>query len=445
MKRLLGGLVAAALLAAAPAAAEPVALLDAPSAEDVALSGDEVVVGRASRRGGARVLAIPRAGGVARRLLTVPTPGGGHTPDVQVAAAEGVVAALVVLVRRRDLEFRLYSGPPAGPLVLRSHTRFSGRGWLPTDVDADGDRVLVSDVRFKPLGTRARLLPPAGVADVVPWSGTVFSAVMAGDRIAFNGSRGSGARARTDRVFVIDRRTGAIETEIDLRSKEDVDEDGVDLAPDGRVAVTTDGTLITAAPGAAPVRRPGAFTLPRFSGGGLVAMREGRFDTVTPVVLDGAAPPRALGGPSADADTIAADDRGAAWIANGCVLYAARDAAPPAGPPAGPCPRAEVVLEEGDQTLRGRRLRVFVTCVAAPAAGCEGTALLGRGLFGRARFSVPPGTRRRVDVRLTGTGMRLVRRWFAKTHEGPDMALSANVRDGRAHGVNGIVVARVRG
>ena len=126
------------------------------------------------------------------------------------------------------------------------------------------------------------------------------------------------------------------------------------------------------------------------------------------------------------------------------MLYAARDGEPPAEPPAGPCPRAEVFLEDGDQVLRGRRVNLVITCVAAPATGCGGTVLLGRGgSAGRAPFQLAPGTRRTLRVRLTDRGMRQARR--QRRREGiAYFGLSARVRDGRAHGTSGLLVARVR-
>jgi hypothetical protein len=100
--------------------------------------------------------------------------------------------------------------------------------------------------------------------------------------------------------------------------------------------------------------------------------------------------------------------------------------------------------EEGDQVLRGRRLRVRITCVAAPPAGCRGTALLGRrGENGRGAFRLAPGTRRTVEVRLTDRGMRRVRR-ARRRHDIAVFDLSARVRDGRAHGTSAVAVERLR-
>ena len=108
-----------------------------------------------------------------------------------------------------------------------------------------------------------------------------------------------------------------------------------------------------------------------------------------------------------------------------------------AGPPSGP-----LALRSRTRADEGRRLRVRITCVAAPASGCRGTVRLGRrGEFGRGPFRVAADTRGTVAVRLTDRGMRRVRE---RLHDVPFLSLSARVRDGRAHGTDGVVVARVR-
>jgi hypothetical protein len=100
-------------------------------------------------------------------------------------------------------------------------------------------------------------------------------------------------------------------------------------------------------------------------------------------------------------------------------------------PPAGPCPRAEVILDEHDQVLRGRIMRVTVMCVAAPPPGCHGAVALGRGgRAGQGRFRVMAGRRRVVSVRLTRSGMASVRRQFG--FDGVALLrLGARVTDGR--------------
>jgi hypothetical protein len=138
-------------------------------------------------------------------------------------------------------------------------------------------------------------------------------------------------------------------------------------------------------------------------------------------------------GPRSTALTaLAADEGTVAWLANGCVLAAGvEDVAPLETAPAGPCPRAEVVLDEHHQKLRGRTLRVQVTCVAAPPPGCRGAVVLGvGGRAGRGRFAVPAGERRPAEVRLNRRGMAAIRR----QHRFDGVALlrlGARVADGR--------------
>jgi hypothetical protein len=62
------------------------------------------------------------------------------------------------------------------------------------------------------------------------------------------------------------------------------------------------------------------------------------------------------------------------------------------------------------QTLRGRRVRVTVDCVAAPVAACTGAVILrSGGTASRVRFHVSARTRRAVTVRLGRRAARIVR------------------------------------
>ena len=190
--------------------------------------------------------------------------------------------------------------------------------------------------------------------------------------------------------------------------------------------------MITAAPGRAQriVPAGGRFSAPRFAGAaGIAALRAGRFASERPLLVapaDGAQ--RRLGDRSTALESLAADERGVAWLANGCVRYAPLDGAPVAAPAA--CPAAEVVLEDAGRPLRGRSLRLVAKCVTAPPGGCRGTALLRDGrVLARGRFRVPSGTRRSIDVRFTRRGIRRVRR--AQRFGGAFLELDARMRDGR--------------
>jgi hypothetical protein len=443
---------AAALLCAPAAEAAPVPLLDAPRAADIALAGREVVVASVGRSGRVTVDAVGIDTGVRRRVVSVPSPGRGWLARARLAASAERIAVLAGYDddEGNPRELRVYSGPPSGPLEPAARVRLTRAAWLPSEIDVDGDRLLVVEFRQADRGTRARVLEPGGTVTEMPWPGIIWPpARLAGDRIAFLGAPHRDVEGPINEVFVADWRSGAVHATIDVRDPDDVRERGIDLLPDGRVLAVADGRLYAAAPGdpqslLAP-RLGRTWALPRFAGAPIAALRYARFDARRPVVLDaGSDRPRPLGSPSTSLETLVADERGAVWLANGCAVYAPLDGSAIAG--AGACPTAEVVLEEGDQFVRGRRLRVFVTCIAAPAAGCRGTALVrsdGR-VLGRGRFRVPAGVRRRVALRLTPRGLRHVRGWLRRTGEA-FLDLGADVRDGRVagDGTAGVFVHRI--
>jgi PAS domain-containing protein len=419
MRGRIGGLLcAAALLLASEAQASPVALLDAPRASAVAVAGDEVLVARPAARGAVRIDALPAAGGAPRNVVTIPRPAPRMGGEAELAASAQQVAAIVTFGDEGGfpIESQLWLGPPAGPLRQVRRVRWSARrGWMPVEVDVDGDRVLVAEMRLRDLRTRLRVLVPGAPPHRVPLRRAVRPpAALAGDRVAIVDRRG--------RAVVADWRTGAVVGRSDERDVVDLD-----LAADGRVATETED---------------GRLEAPRFAGDRLVVLEPARFDALRPVLVDGAP----VGLPTSALEGLAAGDAGVAWLANGCVLFAPLAGPPPTEPPAGPCPRAEAWVEEGSQVLRGRRLGFLATCVAAPAAGCRGTVLVrgeGTGVLGRGRFEQPPGTRGRLDVVLTRRGVRYVN--VALRREG-DAFLGVRVRvhQGRHsdHGASGAVVDR---
>ena len=438
-------LVVLLFLAIAPAAAaDPVALMDAPRAVSVAAAGGEVVVVREHRGARVTVDAIAVEGGAARRLLALPRRGRGWFGHAKVAASTERIAVLVTFDDNDPdvREWRVYSGPPSGPLGLDLKLRARRGAWLPFDIDVDAGRLLLAELRYPRFQTRLRVLEP-GVEPVrVPSTGPqAFPPLaLAGTHVAFTGERD---------VFVADRRSGATEASIHVGRY--VSAGALDLAPDGRLVAEVDGRLRTVSPGAAETVVPGSAGLelsaPRFAGGSIGALGPARFDAQQPVVFDpGASAPRVIGTPSTAFGPFASDERGFAWVANGCVIYAPAGGAPPAEPPDGPCPRAEAVFEETDQRLHGRRVRIAVTCVAAPAAGCRGTVILrDLRIEGRGRFSVPAGTTQVVDAVLTRRGLRRVRRQLKREGDA-FLELDADLPDGRSPSVDGsggIVIDRV--
>jgi hypothetical protein len=430
-----------ALALPAPAGGQA-GLVDDPRAVSVALSGPDVLVARTGRHGRVAVDAVPRAGGGVRRVFTLPSPGRDWTAEASLVASPQRLALLVGLENPDGPpESRLYSGPPAGPLALDVRARWSSRrSWVLFDHAVDGDRVLLTEFRRAGLTTRARVLTPGAAPAVVPWPGNVFGhAAIAGDLVAFLGSERRGRDVPIDRVFVADWRTGAVATTVFVGDPDDVrGGPDVDLAADGSVVVADAGRLVTGAPGRSQraVPHAGRLWAPWFAGAaGIAALRAGRFYSERPVLVDPAGgTARPIGARSTALESLAADERGAAWIANGCVRYAPLDGAQVVA--AAPCPAAEVIVEEDEKVLRGRSVRVLVKCVAGAPDRCRGTALLRRRrVLGRGRFDVPAGSRRRVEVRLGRRGMRYVLRRLNRMQDplldGAFLDLDARVRDGR--------------
>jgi hypothetical protein len=397
--------ISAGLAVAAALAAGPTPLLDAPSADSVALAGSEVVVTRTGDRGSVKVDAVPIQGGAPRRLLTAAGIGKRWGASAAVAASAQRVAVRIFYAkpngtRAGGLQWRLYTGPLAGPLTLAIKT--GPKGWLPGGPAVDGDRTLLPESRFT--STRARLLLMEGAAAprVVPWGAKVAEPVaLAGERVGYAGTSGG--------VFVADLQTGA--QQLELRTSEFIN---FDLADDGAVVAEGRTGLVTAAPGVPRAALPGGkdLFLPRFAGERIAAVKNQREGLLRPVISDpGATAPRAIGVQTFNFMSLDADAQGAAYLANGCVIYAPVDvAAPPALPP-GPCPRVEVAVDPAGDRMRGRSVRLRVICVSAPAGGCHGTARLRlSGPAGRKRFAVASGRSKVITVKLTRRAAKIVRR-----------------------------------
>jgi hypothetical protein len=433
----------------ADAAAEPRVLLDAPRAQDVAVAGAEVLVAASTSRGGARLMAVPAVGGPARVVLEVPPRGRGWTSVLRLASSAQLTALLVAHLDPSGnfRDWRVHAGPPAGPLALVQRVRRTGRArtWTPLDIDVHGDRLLIQELRQPRFAFRLTVRAPDGTAPPVPQGRLGMPPAVAGDLLAYVGTTG-GADGRAV-IRLIDWRTGRLSSSMEIgRPSEDIEDRHLDMTDGGRVVAAIDGRLITGAPGVPVQELPGSggvagLTSPRFAGERMAALAPARRGANRPVVIDPAAGTlQTVGPPSTDLTGIAANEATVAWLANGCVLAADLVEEPPPFilapqtldlPPAGPCPLAEVVLDEHDQVLRGRTLRVTVTCVAAPPAGCNGSVTLGRGgRAGHGRFRVTAGRRRVVPVRLTRRGMASVRRQLGFDAVAL-LRLGARVTDGR--------------
>lgn len=413
--------LAGTVMQAAGHAAEPRALLDAPRAEDVAVAGPEVLVATTTAGGGVRLTGVSAAGGPARVVFELPPPGRGWRSVARLASSAQLTAMLVAFIDPSDnfRDWRVYAGPAAGPLALVQRVRHAGRRrvWTPLDVDVHGDRLLVQELRQPSFAFRVVVRAPDGTAPPVPQGRIGSQTAVAGEQIAYVGR---------SFIQIVDWRTGRLSSTMDLgRNSGGIEDRHLDMTHGARVVTAIDGRLMTGAPGVPIQQLPGSsavsgLTAPRFAGERVAALAPAHRGAERPVVIDPAAGTlRSLGPPSTALSAIAASEATVAWLANGCLLAAdVVEVPPPLGSipqtldltPAGPCPQAEVIVDEHDRVLRGRTLRVRVTCVAAPPPGCQGVVVLGRGGgAGQGRFRVTAGRRRVVPVKLTRRGMASVR------------------------------------
>jgi hypothetical protein len=405
IRAVLGAVLATLAIAAADAEAQ-VGLRDDLAATAVALAGPDVLVARAPRDGRAQLLAVPRTGGAGRTLLSVSSPRAASAAEVSLAASDERVA-FVVGLRNRSGE----------AIEWRTADRGEERTWTPVIVHADGDRALLVEVRGSSrVRVRASLLGPRGLVPIA-WTSDAFAPV------AIAGQHAAVLARQPRRIAVADLTGGAEQAVLDANPS---GRKRLDLRADGQLVAQTRAGLVTTRPGEAAVTLPGStgLTWPRFAGAGIAALDDGR-----PVVLGGDGSRRALGEPSAVLSDLIADDRGVAWLANGCIRYAAL-AGPEAAPPADdPCPATEIGLYLiADSRLRGRRVRAPVRCVTAPGDACRGTLLAWRGerLVGHGRFAVPVGAEQRVPIRLTPAEAA-----FQRREHGTSFVIRARMPDGR--------------
>jgi hypothetical protein len=409
MFRLVATAVLMCAFAVAPAGAATVGVHDDPDLEAVALAGPDVVVLRQATLDRTQLMAVPRGGGKAQTVLTVKRMNFLFEEPRRLAASAARVALIAEIedARDRTVEWRVYSGPPRGPVgVVRSLP--VREAWVPAAVDVDGDRVLIVEARPEPDGPiRAFVLDSAAGLVPIPWARA--SALP----IEISGGFAAASMAGPNRVAVLDLATGVELATVPLSDRER----GTDLslAPDGRVAVKTQAGVMVAGPGAAARLVPGTKGLDRvhLTGGTLSGI--GTKGRAVALPVDGG-PITALGPPTGVFIDAAGDASGYAWIANGCARVAAIPVSTAPTPASDPCPTTEIAYAYIASTqLRGRTITVPVGCVTAPRGVCRGTAIAriyeGDGkAAATGRFAIPVGKYREVKMRVTRAALAEFRR-----------------------------------
>jgi hypothetical protein len=421
----------ATLASAAPASAAPIGIRHDREATAIALAGPEVLVMSEHREDGVKLVALPRTGGAARTLLTVPGAGLSFDEGTLAASAQRVGAIVEVeRTKQRPEEHRVYSGPPSGPLqIVRQTPDPDGGAWTPFIVSVDGDRLLLvegipvttnGNEEPEPGPARAQILDASGWTPV-PW--TTNKRVP----VAIAGPYAAAATVDPQRIELVDLATG---TPLATLTGEWGERLSVDLTADGRIALATAGGVVTASPGQPQRTVPSAGRLSsaRFAGTAIAAFDEARH-TLDLVAADGSE--RALGPPSLIQTDVEADESGVAWLFNGCVRYAPSDASTPATG-TNRCPGSEVGLYTiGPRSkLRGNTATTLVRCVASVTGRCRGrlVARLGYGkpVVGRGTFDLPVRAKWvRVRVRFDRSTVAKFRRagWGS-------VVVDAKLRDG---------------
>ena len=330
MRRLVAAVLLVCAFAAAPAGAATVGVYDGPDLTAVALAGPDALALRQVINGRSQLVAVPRGGGKPQTVLTVKS----HelrlrervTRRLAASASRVALIAEIEDAQDRTVEWRVYSGPPRGPIgVVRALP--IREAWVPALVDVDGDRVLIVEARPEPDGPiRAFLLDSAAGLVPIPWARA--SALP----IEISGGFAAAAMAGPNRVAVLDLATGAELATIPLSDRERGED--LSLAPDGRLAVATRAGVRVAGPGTPARLVPGTKGLKRvhLAGETLSAVDKTGRAVALPV---GGGRITTLGPPTNVFVDATGDASGYAWIANGC----ARVATIPVSTAPAPCER----------------------------------------------------------------------------------------------------------
>jgi hypothetical protein len=426
-----------ALVASASAAdSVPVQLLHDRETTAIGLAGPDVLVLSQSYKDTLKLVAVPRVGGNARTLLTL------NAADYDSArlAASAQLIALAVDVKR---EHRLYVGPPSGPLKV---IRRNSSQWAPGVVRVDGNRILLTELlednvvdtgdddgeESGPRNFRASVYDGTRWTPIAWAAGNRMPSELAGPYVAVQGYA-------PRRIELADLATGAtLYTITPPTTDEGLQLGGLDLLPDGRIAVGTQRGIDLAGIGQplSNLANSGRLGNPFFAGPYIAAFDDAR-KTLDLVRGDGSQ--IVLQPASFTEADIVTDENGVAWLLNGCVRYASF--APNTTSRATPCPGSEVSLYfiGAHSKLRGNHARVPVKCVAAASGRCRGTLLLREGpnqpVLGRGRFSLPPDLKHDGYVPVTFTAATVAK--FKRKGYG-SLIVDARVKDGTVTKLDGI-------
>ena len=378
----------------------------------IGLSGSELIIGDATDRG-SRVIAVPRMGGPARTILSVPEPGAGAPT---LAASGQRVAALIDVPAGQTSESRLYTGPPSGPLTVVNRVVADDESkWTPSFIDVADHRLLMVESRWPSVSSdtqsRAWIIDASGRTPI-PWASEQHLPV----KIA-----GSYAAAVVSRrqVAVVELATGkTVATVTGRDSGSGYGTFRPDLEPDGRIAVDMASGIEIAGPGMTQRTVPNSrrLTNPHFAGDAFAAFDEAHH-ALTLIGPDGSR--TTLGPRSRHQYDLDADADGLFWDFNGCLRYAPLGASAPTTGQAG-CPQTEVALFPGREVprarLRGRTARIPVQCISAPHGRCRGRLVVrsnwGEPIIARGRFDLPvTGHSRSAAVGFTVKAARSYRKY----------------------------------
>ena len=139
---------------AAPAGAATVGVFDGPDLSAVALAGPDVVVLRQTSAAHSELVTVARGGGKPQTVLRVKGMNFVFDDESRRLAGSASRVALIAEIedaRDRTVEWRVYSGPPRGPIAV-VRTLPVSEAWVPSLVDVDGDRALIVESRPEPDG-----------------------------------------------------------------------------------------------------------------------------------------------------------------------------------------------------------------------------------------------------------------------------------------------------